>query len=89
MTGFLAGFAIAALYVQAMVGINAGQATRDYAIWPEEIEYTLSVPSPKLFLLKLNDEQAIEVLEELYPEGTVSLYTAAEPSRSFFIYYVP
>ncbi|MEN8240749.1 MAG: glycosyltransferase family 39 protein [Chloroflexota bacterium] len=72
-----------------LVGINAGQPTRDYAIWPEEIEYTLAIESPKLFLFKINDEQAIAVLEELYPEGKSSLYTSDVPSRSFFIYYVP
>lgn len=72
-----------------LVGINAGQPKRDYAIWPEEIENTQAIQSPKLFLFKLDDEKAREVLEDLYPEGTVSLYTSDVPSHSFFIYYVP
>jgi hypothetical protein len=72
-----------------LVGINAGLPSRDYAILPEEIEHTLAIQSPKLFLFKLEDENAREVLEELYPEGTVSLYTSEVPSHSFFIYYVP
>jgi hypothetical protein len=72
-----------------LVGINAGLPSRDYAIWPEEIEHTLAIQSPKLFIFKLEDENAREVLEELYPEGTVSLYTSEVPSHSFFIYYVP
>jgi undecaprenyl pyrophosphate phosphatase UppP len=72
-----------------LVGINAGQPDRDYAIWPEEIEVTLAVQSPKLFLFRLDDETAREVLEETYPSGTVSLYTSEVPSHSFFIYYVP
>ena len=72
-----------------LVGINAGQPNRDYAIWPEEIEHTLALESPKLFLFKIDDEQAHDVLLDLYPDGAVSLYTAAVPSRSFFIYYVP
>jgi hypothetical protein len=72
-----------------LVGINAGQPTRDYAIWPEEIGHTQAIQSPKLFLFKLEDENARETLEDLYPEGAVSLYTSEVPSHSFFIYYVP
>ena len=72
-----------------LVGINAGQPERDYAIWPEEIETTLAIESPKLFLFRMDDNQASEVLEQLYPQGTVSLYTSDIPSHSFFVYYVP
>jgi hypothetical protein len=72
-----------------LVGVNAGQSHRDYAIWPDEIESTLAVQSPKLFLFRLDDEPAREVLEETYPQGSVSLYTSEEPSHSFYIYYVP
>ena len=72
-----------------LVGINSGQPQRDYAIWPDEIENTLAIPSPKLFIYKLNDDAAHAVLEELYPEGIVSLYSSDVPAHNFFIYFVP
>jgi hypothetical protein len=72
-----------------LVGINAGQPNRDYAIWADELENTLAIESPKMFIYKIDDEEALQVLEALYPEGNVSMYTSQVPSHSFFIYYVP
>jgi hypothetical protein len=72
-----------------LVGINAGQPNRDYAIWPDEIENTLAIQSPKMFIYRMDDQEAERVLEALYPEGSVSLYTSQVPSHSFYIYYVP
>ena len=72
-----------------LVGIQAGFPTKDFAIWPEDLETTLDIPTPKLFLLKIDDTDGMEALETYYPEGTASLYEAKNPAQSFFIYYVP
>ena len=72
-----------------LVGINAGFPTKDFAIWPEELEATLSAPSPKLFLLNLNDQAGLEALQSLYPEGKYRIYPARYPEQNFLIYTVP
>jgi hypothetical protein len=72
-----------------LVGVNAGFPTKDYAIWPDEIETTLEVPGPKLFLFKPEDSAALEVLQELYPNGASSLHVSDVLYKDFYIYFVP
>lgn len=72
-----------------LVGMNAGFPIKDFAIDAEALGNTLDVPSPKLFLIKLEDEAALGILSELYPEGEASLYTSSVPTHSFHVYYVP
>ena len=72
-----------------LVGIRAGVPLRDYALWPEQLEESLPVPGPKLFLYKPEDVVAAERLQELYPDGVATLYNAAVPGKDFYIYYVP
>lgn len=72
-----------------LVGIQAGFPTKDFAIWPEDLETTLEIPTPKLFLVKIDDTQGMDALETYYPQGAASLYEAKNPAQSFFIYYVP
>ncbi len=72
-----------------LVGINAGFPVKDFAIWPEDLDETLDAPSPKLFLVKIDDIGGMEVLQSYYPEGQVSIYEADIPAQSFYIYYVP
>jgi hypothetical protein len=72
-----------------LVGINAGYPEKDYAIWPYEIHTTLDVPGPKLFLYNPVDQEALPVLEELYPLGSTSLHVSAVPFKDFYIYFVP
>jgi hypothetical protein len=72
-----------------LVGINAGFPIKDFAIWEDDLDETLMVDSPKLFLLKYDDETGLETLETLYPQGNFSVYTAEIPDHSFIIYSVP
>jgi NADH:ubiquinone oxidoreductase subunit 6 (subunit J) len=72
-----------------LVGMNAGFPIKDFAIWAEDLDQTLTVPSPKLFLVKLDDEDGLSALIEMYPQGRYSLYEAEIPFQSFFIFYVP
>jgi hypothetical protein len=72
-----------------LVGINAGYPTKDYAIWPDEIESTLDYPAPKLFLVKPEDPVALEVLRETYPNGASSLHVSDVLYKDFYIYFVP
>ena len=72
-----------------LVGMNAGEPTRDMAIWPESFPATLADPRPKMFLIKPEDSAALEQLYELYPQGSLSLYDSDIPDRDFLIFIVP
>ena len=50
-----------------VVGITAGYAGHDYAIWPDQFADTLAIPGPKLFLINPQDTNAMVLLSGLYP----------------------
>jgi hypothetical protein len=72
-----------------LVGVNAGYPTKDYAIWPDEIDTTLEVPGPKLFLFKPEDIEALVALREHYPQGAAALHLSDVLYKDFYIYFVP
>jgi hypothetical protein len=72
-----------------LVGINAGYPTRDFGILPENLKDTVETPDTKLFLLKPEDEDAIQALKLYYPQGTLSKYTSKVESKDFLMYFVP
>jgi len=72
-----------------LVGIRAGFPERDYALWRESIGDTLSDPRPKLFLVKPEDTETIELLRSLYPAGVLRLYESQSIGRDFYLYSVP
>lgn len=71
-----------------LVGIHAEQEVVDYALGPEEIPLTQQISSPKMFLVKPEDEETLRILQEVYPEGLERIYISEIPSRNFLIYYV-
>ena len=72
-----------------LVGMNAGNPTRDYAITPERLVETLSVPEPKLFLVNNQDTTGLQVLQDIYPRGWLQRYYSQYEGRDFFLYFVP
>jgi hypothetical protein len=71
-----------------LVGMNAGDPTRDYAIPPDLIASTLNLPQPKMFLVNPEDQADLNLLHQLFPQGTVSNY-ASKVGKDFYIYMVP
>jgi len=71
-----------------LVGINAGFPIRDFGIWPDQLEGTLLTPAPKLFLLHMQDSEALQILHELYPEGESNLRPSSVPGKEFVSYFV-
>jgi len=71
-----------------LVGINAGDPTRDYAIPPDQIALTLNEPQPKMFLVNPEDQADLSLLHQLFPQGTVTTYHS-QVAKDFFIYMVP
>ncbi len=72
-----------------LVGINAGLPTRDTQIWPENIPGTRAMPGNKLFLVKPEDLDGQETLEQVYPAGVWQMYSSQTPDKDFLLYWVP
>jgi 4-amino-4-deoxy-L-arabinose transferase-like glycosyltransferase len=71
-----------------LVGMIAGDPTRDFAIPPDQISETLNFPQPKMFLVNPEDQADLNLLHQLFPQGTVSNYESKE-GKNFYIYMVP
>jgi 4-amino-4-deoxy-L-arabinose transferase-like glycosyltransferase len=72
-------------------GVWAGISNRDFAIWPQELEMTLSVTGMKLFIVNPQDVDTVEALKLLYPQGVFSKYKSATgiEGKDFMIFFVP
>ncbi len=71
-----------------LVGIEAGHPDRDLAIWPDQVSQTQGVPGAKLFLLNLEDQQGMQALQDLYPEGRAWDYSSQTEGKDFTIFEV-
>lgn len=67
----------------------AGLPGRDLAIAPENLGSTVSQPGAKLFLFITSDEATRQKLEELYPNGTLTVFKSAVEHHSFHVFRVP
>ena len=72
-----------------LVGINAGQPTRDYAISEEDFADTIFERRPQLFLLHPDDEESLQKLKELHPFALVTEYPNIIEGKNFTILFVP
>jgi len=72
-----------------LVAFNAGVPLHDYGLWADQLETTLEVPGPKLFLFKPDDTEALERLQQLYPDGFLSFHESEFEGKSFYLYTVP
>lgn len=77
-------------------GTWAGIPKRDFAMPRDNLADTVELPGPKLFIVKaslqephVNDQQTLEVLKRLYPQGSLSLHQSPVPRHDFWIYFVP
>jgi hypothetical protein len=71
-----------------LVGMNANDPTRDYAIPPDQISATLNDLRPKLFLINLVDQADLDLLRQLFPQGNLSTHES-RTGKDFYIYMVP
>jgi hypothetical protein len=72
-----------------LVGMHAGYPTKDYALFPDQLESTLLVPGPKLFLLKPEDLDGKNRLQDLYPQGWFQVYDSRYENKDFLMFLVP
>jgi len=74
----------------------AGIPNRDMAMWREDLPGTVEFTGPKLFMVKAdldrpegNDQEALDVLESLYPNGQLRMFDSDVPGHDFWIFTVP
>lgn len=74
----------------------AGIPNRDMAMWPENLASTVEFTGPKLFMVKAdlenpegNDQESLDILESLYPNGQLRMFDSDVPGHDFWIFFVP
>jgi hypothetical protein len=74
----------------------AGIPDRDMAMWRENLPDTVESQGPKLFMVKAdvddpngNDQESLDVLESLYPNGMLRLFDSDVPGHDFWVFTVP
>jgi hypothetical protein len=72
-----------------LVGMAAGKPTKDYALWPENFEEVLGEQRAQLFIVNVNDVEALEKLRELFPTGIESRWSSHLEGKDFLMYFVP
>ncbi|MFZ3151283.1 MAG: glycosyltransferase family 39 protein [Anaerolineaceae bacterium] len=70
------------------VAIQAGHPELDMALQPVQIESTVNLPNPKLFLLNPQDTQTLANLQTLYPTGMFSTFQSENPEKNFNTFIV-
>ena len=72
-----------------LVGIIAGFPTKNFVLFPEELNRLPASPGAKLFLIKPEDQTSIESLLSAYPMGSMEEYLSQTEGKNFLIYFVP
>jgi hypothetical protein len=74
----------------------AGIPNRDMAMWREELPQSVPVEGPKVFMVKAhqtdpnaNDQETLNVLQSLYPNGQLRLHTSDISGHDFWLFFVP
>jgi len=72
-----------------LVGVQSGYPTKDFALWREDLPKLQLLPGNKLFIVKEEDQETLEVLRNLYPSGILGKFTNPLEGKNFWIYTVP
>lgn len=74
-----------------LVGVMLDDPTYDPVLWPDQIGDTLYYPGNKIFFVKQNDFESLELLRAVYPAGSLSYYRAAPDlvGKDFWVFSVP
>jgi len=69
-------------------GVWAGIPNRDFALFQDHLNESLTVSAPKMFIYWNADVETEKILKQLYPNGKISRYTSAVEGKDFFIFMV-
>lgn len=72
-----------------LVGIQAGQPRKDYAIRPDDIPALAFEPGPQLFLFNVEDVESLSRLRTMFPAGQLRRFMTEPEGHDFMIYFVP
>jgi hypothetical protein len=72
-----------------LVGINAGQPGRDYALDRSLISSLADIEETLLFIFNVNDTETEALLTEIFPAGLKKLHENSNPDRQFYSYLIP
>ncbi len=72
-----------------LVAMETGFPDRDYAVWPQDLETTLTQTGTKLFFVKADDQEGMTRLWQLYPGGFGKYHQGPVPGRDFYTFIVP
>jgi hypothetical protein len=74
----------------------AGIPNRDMAMQRENLASTVEFSGPKLFIVKAdvdnpqaNDQESVDTLKSLYPNGVLRMFDSDIPGHDFWIFTVP
>ena len=70
-------------------GVWAGIPNRNFGMWHDDLYQTLEVDGPKLFMYRVGDEEALDELRSLYPNGSLTRYISKVPNHDFMVFRVP
>jgi len=77
-------------------GVWAGIPNRDFAMFPDNLPDTVKISGPKLFIVKANtddptanDQKSLDLLRQLYPQGSLSLHKSPIVGHDFWIFTTP
>jgi hypothetical protein len=72
-----------------LVGIQAGYPTRDFALWRDDLPKSLPLSGNKLFIVKEDDQETLDVLHKMYPAGFLGHFINPLEGKNFWVYTVP
>lgn len=72
-----------------LVGINAGNPTKDYALWPDQFDQLLKDDQEKLVILKPENNEALDLLKKMFPNGILYNYDSGFVGKDFYIFHIP
>ncbi len=73
-----------------LVALEAGAPLRDYSVWPEDLPgQDLDPAQYHLYFIKPEHTEAMALLRELHPRGTLTHHPSEILGRDFFLYLVP
>lgn len=74
-----------------LVGVWLGDPTYNPVLWPDQVGDTVYRPGNKLFFVKADDVQSLNLLRSVYPQGALSYFRAAPDlyGKDFWVFSVP
>jgi hypothetical protein len=72
-----------------LVAMVAGYPDKDFALWPDHYQDSLSNPNAKIFIVKADNTEDLAKLRALYPEGFITLHTSTVQGRDFIVFFIP